>query len=50
MIVKDAIGLLTGIVILAGLAYAIANGANTAKIVGAAGDSFAGLIRAATGR
>ena len=50
MVVKDAIGLLTGIVILAGIAYAIANGSNTAKIVGQAGDSFSGLIRAATGR
>lgn len=50
MVVKDAFGLLTGIVILAGLAFAIANGGETAKVMQAAGDSFAGLIRAATGK
>lgn len=50
MVVKDAFGLLTGIVVLAGLAFAIANGKETAAVMSAAGDSFAGLIRAATGR
>lgn len=50
MVVKEAVGLLTGIVVLAGLAFAIANGRETARVVQAAGDSFAGLIRAATGR
>ena len=50
MIVKEGFGLLTGIVILAGLAFAIANGKETAAVMQAAGDSFAGLIRAATGQ
>ncbi len=50
MIVKEGVGLLTGIVILAGLAFAIANGQETAKVMQAAGDSFGNLIRAATGR
>ncbi len=50
MVVREAVGLLTGIVVLAGLAFAIANGSDTAAIMKAAGDSFAGLIRAATGR
>lgn len=50
MVVREAVGLLTGIVVLAGLAFAIANGKDTAAIMKAAGDSFAGLIRAATGR
>jgi hypothetical protein len=50
MIVKEGIGLLTGIVVLAGIAFAIANGSDTANVMKAAGDSFAGLIRAATGR
>lgn len=50
MVVKDAFGLMTGIVVLAGIAFAIANGKETARIMSAAGDSFAGLIRAATGQ
>lgn len=50
MLVKEGIGLLTGIVVLAGLAFAIANGEDTARVMKAGGDSFAGLIRAATGR
>lgn len=50
MVVKDAFGLLAGIVVLAGIAFAIANGKETAQVMSAAGDSFSGLIRAATGR
>ena len=50
MVVKEGIGLLTGIVILAGLAFAIANGSDTALVMKTAGDSFAGLIKAATGK
>ncbi len=48
MIVKEAVGLLAGIVVLAGIAFAIANGDKTAKIVTAGGSSFSGLIKAAT--
>ncbi len=50
MMVKEGIGLLTGIVILAGLAFAISNGDKTAQIMTAFGSSFAGLVNAATGR
>lgn len=50
MLVKEGVGLLTAIVILAGLAFAIANGSDTAAIMKAGGDSFSGMIRAATGR
>lgn len=50
MIVREGVGLLTGIVVLAGLAFAIANGAQTAAVMTAAGNSFGNLIRAATGR
>lgn len=50
MVVKEGIGLLTGVLVLAGLAFAIANGEDTARIMKAAGDSFAGLVKAATGR
>ena len=50
MVVKEAIGLLTALVILAGLTVAIVNGKETAGVMKAAGDSFAGLIRASTGQ
>lgn len=50
MVVREGIGLLTGIVILAGLAYAIANGQQTAQVMTAFGNSFSNMVRAATGR
>jgi len=50
MVVKDVIGLMAGIVVLAGIAYAIWRGDETVKIIGAAGDAFAGSIVAATPR
>lgn len=45
---RDIFGLLSAIVVLAGLSVAITRGSNTAAILGAAGDSFASVIHAAT--
>lgn len=50
MLVKEGVGLMTAIVVLAGFAFAIANGSDTAQVLKSAGDSFGGLIRAATGK
>ena len=47
---KKWIATLCLVVVLAGLAFAIANGSDTALVMKTAGDSFAGLIRAATGK
>lgn len=48
MIIREGIGVLTGVLILAGIAFAIANGDKTAKVMTAAGSSFGGLVKAAT--
>ncbi len=48
MVVRESIGVLTGVLILAGLAFAISRGSDTANVIKAAGASFAGLVRAAT--
>lgn len=45
---REVFGLLTAIVVLAGFAFAIANGGQTAGIIKTAGDSFGGLVKAAT--
>lgn len=50
MLVKEGIGLLTGVLVLAGIAFAIANGDQTAKVMSSAGEAFGGLVKAATGR
>ncbi len=50
MVWKEGIGLLTGIVVLAGITFAIANGDKTAQVMTAFGNSFGGLVKAATGR
>lgn len=50
MLVKEGVGVMTALIVLAGLAFAIANGGQTAKVLDAAGGSFGGLIRAATGQ
>lgn len=49
MLVKEGVGIMTALIVLAGIAFAIANGGQTVAVVDAAGGSFAGLIRAATG-
>lgn len=45
---RDIIGVATAIVVLAGVSVAIANGGNTAKVIEAFGNSFGGVIKAAT--
>lgn len=50
MVVKEGIGLLAGVVVLAGLAFAIANGGETAQVMNAFGSAFSNIIKAATGR
>jgi hypothetical protein len=48
MDLTQGFGLLTTIVVLAGVSVAIVNGDKTAKIFGAGADGFAKVIRAAT--
>lgn len=48
--VSEIVGLGVAFVVLAGIAYAIANGGNTAQILGAMGDTFIGSLQAATGQ
>lgn len=48
MIVKEIIGLGVAFIVLAGIAYAIANGDATVKIIGASGDAFTNAVKAAT--
>lgn len=48
MVLRETFGVATAIVVLAGIAFAIANGRETANVITAAGSSFAGLIKAAT--
>lgn len=50
MVGREIVSVATLLVIVSLVTYAIANGSNTTKVIGAAGDSFAGLIRAATQR
>ncbi len=50
MAVREIIGLAAGIVILAGITVAIKNGGQTANVLNAMGNSFANVIRAATGQ
>lgn len=46
--VSEIIGIFAALVVVAGLSFAIANGGNTAKIIGAGGNAFTEGIRAAT--
>lgn len=50
MLVKEIFGLFTAIVLLAGGAYALYRGDETVRVIGAAGDSLANAITAATPR
>lgn len=45
---RDVVGLFASIIVLAGLAFAIANGKDTALVIGQIGNSFSGLISTAT--
>lgn len=46
MVVKDFFALLTGLVILSGITYAIYKGDSTAKLISSAGTSFADAVKA----
>lgn len=48
MRVSEVIAIPMAIIFLAGITVVIVNGGNTARVLQSAGDSFAGLIRAAT--
>lgn len=50
MVGREIVSIATLLVVVALITYAIANGGNTAKVISSAGDSFAGLLRAATQR
>lgn len=45
---RDIIGVATAIVVVAGISAAIVRGRETAGIIGAIGESFTNVIRAAT--
>lgn len=47
---SEVVGLAASIVTLAMISVAIYNGDKTAKIIKSAGDTFAGSIKAATGK
>lgn len=46
--VRSVIGLLTGVLVLAGLSVAIINGGQTAAILGTFANGFTGMVNAAT--
>lgn len=48
MEVREGVGVLVGLLVLAGLTVAIVNGGNTAAVLGAAAGGFATTIKAAT--
>lgn len=48
MVLRDVIGLGVAFVILAGIAFAISRGSDTARIINAMAQGFANTIRAAT--
>lgn len=48
MVMRDLIGVLTGIVVLAGIAVALSKESDTANVISQFGTSFGGVIKAAT--
>lgn len=50
MVTKELFGAIAGILVLAGIAYALYRGDATVKVIGAAGDSLSSVITAATPR
>jgi hypothetical protein len=50
MVVTEVVSVFTAAIVLAGIAYAIANGGQTANILGTSLGGFANVIRASTGR
>lgn len=45
---RDILGIATAVLVLAGITVAIVNGDKTASIIGKVGESFSGVVRAAT--
>lgn len=45
---SEIIGIAAALVVVAGVSFAIANGGNTARVVGSIGNAFTESIRAAT--
>ena len=50
MVIKDLFGIMTMIVVLAGITYAIANSGNTVRLMSSGGDIFDKWVRTATQR
>jgi uncharacterized iron-regulated membrane protein len=48
MQLREVFGVMTGVLILAGISVAIVNGGQTANIFTAAADGFANVVRSAT--
>ena len=46
--VRDIFGVATAVLVLAGITVAIVNGGETANIIGKVGESFSGVVKAAT--
>jgi hypothetical protein len=47
--IREIFGLAAGVLVLAGLTKVVTQGGNVATILTAAGNSFSGVIKAATG-
>ncbi len=50
MIGREVVGLMSMLVVVGLLTYAIANGGNTASVITASANGFGGLIKASTQR
>lgn len=48
MVMRDVIGVFSGIVVLAGIAVALSKQSDTANVISAFGSSFGSVIKAAT--
>lgn len=48
MNVRDLFGILTAIVVVAGIAVAVRNGGETAKVIDASANGFSNIVKAAT--
>lgn len=46
--IRDVIGVLSLVVIVAGVSAAIVRGDQTAKVIGKSGEAFASIVKAAT--
>jgi hypothetical protein len=46
--IREGFGVLTAILVLAGVAMIVTNGGDVAKILSSGGQAFSGMVRAAT--